>query len=111
MSKELNAKVLALVQASGCNEYDQRSAMGIANTWIETQKLVSRDSSYMHLRDDLAESLIDVMRDNPRADCKAALQSARAVVNAPHRDETMNGINPGWLAARKAARGLNDDQS
>jgi hypothetical protein len=91
MNKELNAAVLALVQTSGCNEYDQRSALGMARSWLETGKPVARDSNFMHLRDDLAEALITEIRDMDHSDAVAALQSARAVINAPYIDPTMSG--------------------
>lgn len=95
MNKELNAKVLALVQASGCNEYDQRSALGVAQSCLENKKPVVRDGTYMHLRDDLADALVAAMQDYDPADCKSALQSARAWVNAPFLDPTMNGVTAG----------------
>lgn len=91
MDAQLNAAVLACVETSGCNDYDQRSALGMARSWIENQKPVVRNGNCMHLRDDLAEALIEEIRDKDRADSIAALQAARAVINESFLDPTMHG--------------------
>lgn len=91
MNKELNTAVLACIQTSRANEYDQRSALGMARTWLENGKPIVRDGNYMHLRDDLAEALIGEIRDQDIAESVAALQAARAVINEPYLDPTMKG--------------------
>lgn len=61
MANELNEMILALVQASGISDYDQRSAMGIARSWVETGNPIKRQTYLVEQfkgRDDLAEALM-----------------------------------------------------
>jgi hypothetical protein len=101
MNKELNASVLACIQTSGANEYDQRSALGMARTWLENGKPVARDVGFTHKRDDLAEALIEEIRDHDKVESVAALQAARTFINAPYLDPTMKGQGPTRAALPK----------
>ena len=74
-------------------EYDQRSALGIADSYvrgsnIDTEKAKhDTETGVPTNRDGLALSLIEALGDAPKDDCKAALQSARRKLNEPYAND------------------------
>lgn len=101
MDQELNDRLVALLVESGAGEQDQRSALGMARTWMEKGKAVVRSSAIMAVRDGLAEGLIEAIRGSERDDSLTALREARAWLNAPFVDPTMNGQKLGRAALLK----------
>lgn len=102
LKDEIMAAVMATTETM--TDADQRSAIGMARTWIENGKPIARQNYHQAVykrRDDLAETLVSIMTGHDPDDCVAALQAVRAAVNAPFIDPTMVG----WQAAR-AARGM-----
>ena len=92
---ELNKRILEAVLESGLNDYDQRSALGMARTWVDQQKPVKRsEMKGYEKRDDLAELLVGIMEEEEADpdECVAALAAARAKVNEPYLDPTMLGV-------------------
>jgi len=95
MSKELNTIVIELVFASGCNDFDQRSALGMVDRFVQAQVMPERQVNTPALykgRDDLAEALVTLLEGEKKADQLRALAVARAKVNEPFRDRTMVGF-------------------
>lgn len=101
MNQELNDRVLAVIQASGTNDYDQRSALGMARTWLDKHEPVVRTSHVYGKRDDLAGAIIAEIETMDRDDALDALREARTFVNAPYLDPTMNGQRLGRAAILK----------
>lgn len=97
MNQELNEKILRVVQTVGRNDYLQRSAIGIARSWVDKRKPVERPVKYgdgdWEARDDLAVELVGIMVGEPatREEYIGALAEARAWVNEPVLDPTMLG--------------------
>lgn len=91
---DLGSQVLERVQASGLSDQDQRSALGIARTWVEKQKPVPRSviPGY-EKRDDLATELVAILEGSAAEpkQCIKALGEARKVINRPYQDPTMQG--------------------
>ena len=103
---ELTKQVVAAVQATAAtvNDSDQRSALGMARTWVEKREPIKRQTYFVDFfrrRDDLAEELVRIMAEADKGECLDALDEARNWVNAPFR-------NPAMLARAKqrAAMGL-----
>lgn len=100
MGKDLNGRVLGCVQAVSAtvNDYDQRSAIGMARSWIDNGELAvwhsdkSKDQVQYPKRDELAGAIVEVLAGAKREDMVAALASARAAVNEPFRDASMAGF-------------------
>jgi hypothetical protein len=111
--QSLNDAVLGAVQGAPLDDYGQRSAIGIARSWIDNgHKPIEREKNpadkYVH-RDDLAEDLVVILEGHAREDAIEALQYARTVINAPFRDPGMNGqmvkqniLKPGHAAKNGA---------
>lgn len=97
----LNEQILEAIQGCTAGDYCQRSALGMARTWVDKRKPVDRPVKYgdgdWQVRDDLAEELVGIMEANPadRLDYIQALGEARAWVNAPFVDPTMQGQKTG----------------
>lgn len=111
MDAGLNERVLTLVVESGLTDSDQRSALGMARSWLATGRAIKRQTYFVGLfrrRDDLAEALVGEMVEADRGDCGIALAAAQEFVNAPFIDLTMNGQRFGrreLLKPGKAAEG------
>lgn len=95
---ELNDRILEAVQESSAriDDYGQRSAIGMARSWIDSGKPIEREINLADkytARDDLAEALVTIMEgfDASRQEQVNALAVAREWVNAPFLDSTMNG--------------------
>lgn len=99
----LNEQVLAAVQgAVKLNDYGQRSAIGMARSYLDTQKFKEANSLDLKVgRDALASELVSLMEGHSEEDCIAALQEARAWVNAPFVDEAMLGFQAGRVGLMK----------
>ncbi len=108
----LSEQIIQQVQASGINDYDQRSAIGMARTWVDKREPIVWNPNQVEYpkRDQLAKDLVAIFEGNPATDEEyiEALKAAREVVNAPYQVETHGGA---WLSkpgekkkAREAAK-------
>lgn len=91
---ELTSRIQECVRASGLGDVDQRSAIGIARTWVEKRKPLKRSEiDGFEKRDDLAAALVGIMEEIPSdpKDYTKALAKVRAEINEPFRDSTMLG--------------------
>lgn len=91
---ELATRLLDIVQTANLTDGDQRSALGMARTWVENHKAIQRQTYFIEQfkgRDDLAEALVTAMTDETPEDCIAALGSVRRRIDAPFLDLSMNG--------------------
>lgn len=73
-------------------EYDQRSALGIADSYVrgssvDTEKAKHDENDVPLNRDGLAASLIEALGDTPKDECKKALQAARKKLNEPYAND------------------------
>ena len=93
---QLTNQLLSCVQATDKTVpwFDQRSAMGLARTWVEKKDF--KRSEYhpvaMKRRDDLAESLIAILNGVVVDEAIAAIRECRAIMDEPFEDEKMLGI-------------------
>lgn len=95
---ELNHSVYDLLQASGLADHVQRSAIGMARTWVEKGKPIERQAMFSgyEKRDDLAEALVRLLEGSEKQiERKRALAYAREKINRPYRDKTMMGLRAG----------------
>lgn len=95
---ELNHSVFELIQASGLADHIQRSALGMARTWVEDGKPVRRQDMVAgyEKRDDLAEALVRTLEVVEKKEERIrALAYARKEINKPYRDKTMAGFRAG----------------
>ncbi len=104
-NNKLSDQIISCVNESGLNDYDQRSAIGMARSWLENGKPITWNPEQVRneKRDQLAKDLVALMDGQDKAECIEALSDARRVVNAPFQIETSGGSalqKPG--AARKA---------
>lgn len=98
---ELNEAILAKVEESvgKINDYDQRSALGMVRSWLDSGRLgvwepqSGKDKIQYPKRDQLASDLVALIEESgaERGEVLDALAEARAWVNAPFLDPTMNG--------------------
>ncbi len=82
------------------NDYDQRSAIGMARTWVDRREPIKWKAEQVEYpnRDQLAKDLVALMEGvDDRDEMIEALQGVRAHVNAPFVDPSMLG----WQAARR----------
>ncbi len=93
--KELNKKIIAIVQSAKCADFDQRSALGTARTWVEKQKEPAYNPTRpeCRLRDALAREIVETLQASEATDEQmiAALAEAREVINAPFRVNSFVG--------------------
>jgi hypothetical protein len=87
-------RVLARMEATKgkMTDGDQRSALGMARTWLDKHEDIVRQSNFagqFKRRDDLAIALVEIFRAGDRGECLAALQEARARLNKPFEDPSM----------------------
>lgn len=76
------------------NDYDQRSAIGMARSWVDNQKPIERNDYAPQLhanRDNLAEALVTILEGHERDEQIQALRDVRQMVNAPFIDPRMMG--------------------
>lgn len=90
MTKALTQAVIERINGEPMVDWDQRSAIGIARTWVGDRKPLEKSiiPGY-EKRDQLAADLVGLMVDARPADCVSALVAAREVVNAPFVDPDM----------------------
>jgi hypothetical protein len=104
MSKAKTVEIIALVEGAGVNQYDQRSALGVARSWMDSGEFAGAGPGLENLyggRDRLARSLVAALEGVPRGEQLVALASAREKVNAPFLDPAMMGFQ-----AARAKRGV-----
>lgn len=89
---ELSTLILTQVTKSGLNDYDQRSALGMARTWVEKREPIKWNPNQIEYpnRDQLARDLVIIMQENLAEDAEyvGALLRARKAVNAPFQRAT-----------------------
>jgi hypothetical protein len=104
----LKDAIITRVEASGLNDYDQRSAIGMARTWVDKREPIrwNPDQIEYPKRDQLAKDLVAIMEENlaENEEYIEALQAARAKVNAPFQVETHGGARLGKPGEKKKAR-------
>lgn len=93
MNKEFTEKVCTVVLSANLNDWDQRSAIGVATTWLNTGRFngaVADVGLIYQGRDALAREIIAVLEQNDNdKERRHALREARARLNAPFQDPTM----------------------
>lgn len=91
---DLKQRIMGALSGSGLGDVDQRSAIGMARTWVEKREPVKRSviGGY-EKRDDLAISLVAIMEEAaaPREEYLAVLAEARRALNEPFRDAAVVG--------------------
>ena len=86
----LNEQIIECVTAAKLDDYAQRSAIGIARTWVEKQKNFEPSvHKEFRGRDELATSLVEILADAKPEEALAALAEARRVVNAPYQQQSL----------------------
>jgi hypothetical protein len=84
--------ILSLLQSSNLVDYDQRSALGIARTWLEKHEpLVPTTHPSYQKRDALAQQLIDRVAELDPEAAVAELAHARSVINEPFKRDGFVG--------------------
>ena len=107
---ELFEQMMGAIGESGTNDYQQRSALGIARTWVEKRKpherVVYKELANETKRDNLAEKLIALMDANPqtKAEYIDALAEVREEINKPFFDPRSNGAKTGKAILKPAAK-------
>jgi hypothetical protein len=88
----LTTTILSRLEASGLVDYDQRSALGIARTWLEKHEafVPTTHPSYQK-RDALAQQLIDRVAELDPEAAVAELAHARSVINEPFKRDGFVG--------------------
>jgi hypothetical protein len=91
-NNEPTPNILSLLQASNLVDYDQRSALGIARTWLEKHEafVPTTHPSYQK-RDALAQLLIDRVAELDHEDAVTELAHAREVINEPFKRDGFVG--------------------
>lgn len=111
-NNKLSDEIISLIEASGINDYDQRSAIGMARSWVDNQKPIVWNPEQIEnrKRDQLAKDIVAILEANlaTEEEYVAALRTARDHVNAPFQVATHSGAalqKPGALRkAREAAK-------
>lgn len=85
-NNELSEQISSHLQDSKLSDSDQRSALGMARTWVDKREpFVPTVAREFHRRDELAQGLIDLLVEAEPEEAIAALASAREVINAPYK--------------------------
>lgn len=107
-NSKLSDQIIALLDLSGINDYDQRSAIGMARSWVDNQKPITWNPEQVQnaKRDQLAKDIVMLLGENPadEAEYVAALSEARAHVNAPFQVATHSGQRLGKPGEKKKER-------
>ncbi len=99
----LAEKMIELVDSTKefINDYDHRSAIGMARTWVDKREPIKWNPEQVHYpnRDKLAEDLVALMVEygGGRDELIEALREVRGHVNAPFVNPAMLG----WQAGRR----------
>ena len=87
---ELNEQIISAVMNSGLNDYDQRSAIGMARTWVDKREPIKYNPEQIEYpkRDQLAKDLVALMEATPaeNEEYVEALAAARREVNRPFQN-------------------------
>lgn len=77
------------------NDYDHRSAIGMARSWVDNQKPITWNADQIEYRnrDDLAKALVKLLEGHDYEAQIDALYEVRKRVNAPYLDPRMAGRN------------------
>lgn len=87
---ELSELMIARIEAAKAkvNDHDQRSAIGMARTWVDRREPIKRNSEQIEYpnRDQLAKDLVAEMEAHPAENSEyvEALLEARKHINAPY---------------------------
>lgn len=104
---KLNDQIVSCVVDSGINDYDQRSAIGMARTWVDKREPIRWNPEQIEYpkRDQLAKDIVAIFEANPATNEEyvEALQDARRVVNAPFQVQTHGGARLGKPGEKKKA--------
>ncbi len=78
----------------GLNDYDQRSAIGMARSWVDNREPIRWKVEQIEYpnRDQLAKDLVSLMEASPATDEEyvEALKAVRKHVNAPYLRESVH---------------------
>jgi hypothetical protein len=93
----------------GLNDYDQRSAIGMARAWVDNREPIRWKVEQVEYpkRDQLAKDLVSLMEENPAEpeEYVEALKAVRKVVNAPYqRDSVHTGADLRKPGEKKKAK-------
>ena len=101
----LTEQLIEMVDAAvKVNEYDRRSAIGLARSWVDKREPIRANPDQIEYpnRDQLARGLVTLLESASDRDAQIeALQSARAYINAPFVDATMLGFQASRLRLAK----------
>lgn len=92
MNKALTKQVMDAVTAASLSDNDQRSAIGMARSWLDEGKLKLAGPGLEKLhagRDGLAQSLVAMFEGVKEDDAIFALAAARAKINEPFVNAAM----------------------
>ncbi len=104
----LAEQVIGVIGGSKTNDYQQRSALGMARSWLDTGDLalVANSLDLKPNRDKLAVDIVALMADFGHEECLGALQGARKHVNAPYLQKSVHtGADLSKLKHRKPSEG------
>ena len=90
----LNEQIIECVMEYSGGDYAQRSALGMARTWVDKGKFERPEKhgeGSWRTRDDLVERLITIFEASGAESeaCVAALNAAREKVNAPYQQQSL----------------------
>ena len=92
----LTEQITEVTLKARLTDYDQRSALGMARSWIDNQEPIrwNPDQIEYKRRDQLAKDLVALLESSPtdRSEGIEALQAARKAVNAPFLNPEMLGF-------------------
>lgn len=78
----------------GLNDYDQRSAIGMARSWVDNREPIRWKVEQVEYpkRDQLAKDLVSLMEETPAEpeEYVEALRAVRKVVNAPYQRDSVH---------------------
>jgi len=104
----LAEQIIAEIEGSKTNDYQQRSALGMARSWLDTGDLALAVNSLdlKPNRDKLAVDIVALMADFGPEESVGALLEARKHVNAPYQQKSVHtGADLSKLKHRKPSEG------
>lgn len=96
MNKALTKQVVETVTTASLGDNDQRSAIGMARSWLDDGKLTLAGPGLEKVhagRDNLAQALVAMFDGVKEEDAIAALAAARAKINEPFVDGAMRDFH------------------
>lgn len=102
----LNEQILSIIQNYQGSDYDQRSALGMARTWVDGREPEFSSEAAYKSRDGLARELIAALdaAGAEQEEMLAVLANAREVVNKPFQVDTFVGTAKAKPKELKAAK-------